>query len=66
MTLAKGADYVLNLELTALQDQGKGELVSNPRVMTTDRCVAIHDQQHPASQCGVSANRIVSSCLRID
>ena len=40
MTLAKGADYVLNLELTALQDQGKGELVSNPRVMTTDRCVA--------------------------
>ncbi len=40
MTLAKGADYVLNLELSALQDQGKGELVSNPRVMTTDRCSA--------------------------
>ena len=40
MTLAKGADYVLNLELSALQDQGKGEIVSNPRVMTTDRCNA--------------------------
>ena len=40
MTLARGADYVLNLELTALQDQGKGEMVSNPRVMTTDRCTA--------------------------
>ncbi len=40
MTLAKGADYVLNLELSALQDQGKGEIVSNPRVMTTDRCSA--------------------------
>ena len=26
MTLAKGADYVLNLELSALQDEGKGEI----------------------------------------
>ena len=40
MTLARGADYVLNLELSALQDTGRGELVSNPRVMTSDRCNA--------------------------
>ena len=40
MTLARGADYVLNLELSALQDQNKGQLLSNPRVMTTDRCQA--------------------------
>lgn len=40
MTLARGADYVLNLELSALQDKGKGEIISNPRVMTTDRCGA--------------------------
>ncbi len=40
MTLARGADYVLNLELSALQDEGNGELVSNPRVMTSDRCQA--------------------------
>jgi len=40
MTLAKGADYVLNLEITALQNQQLGELISNPRVMTTDRCQA--------------------------
>ncbi len=40
MTLARGADYVLNLELSALQDQGQGELISNPRVMTSDRCRA--------------------------
>ena len=40
MTLAKGADYVLNLELSALQDNGRGEIISNPRVMTTDRCNA--------------------------
>jgi type IV pilus assembly protein PilQ len=40
MTLARGADYVLNLELQALQDQNQGELLSNPRVMTSDRCRA--------------------------
>jgi type IV pilus assembly protein PilQ len=40
MTLVRGADYVLNLELQALQSQGKGELISNPRVMTSDRCQA--------------------------
>ena len=40
MTLARGADYVLNLELSALQDKGQGEIISNPRVMTTDRCNA--------------------------
>lgn len=40
MTLARGADYVLNLELSALQDQSLGELLSNPRVLTSDRCNA--------------------------
>ncbi|MDD5460824.1 MAG: type IV pilus secretin PilQ [Methylococcales bacterium] len=40
MTLARGADYVLNLEISALQDQGLAELISNPRVMTSDRCQA--------------------------
>jgi type IV pilus assembly protein PilQ len=40
MTLARTADYVLNLELQALQDQNMGELLSNPKVMTQDRCEA--------------------------
>lgn len=40
MTLARGADYVLNLEISALQDEGRAELLSNPRVMTSDRCQA--------------------------
>ena len=40
MTLVRGADYVLNLELQALQAQGKGELISNPRIMTSDHCLA--------------------------
>ncbi|MCP5159368.1 MAG: type IV pilus secretin PilQ [Gammaproteobacteria bacterium] len=31
-----GADYLVDLELSALQTEGKGELVSNPRVVTAD------------------------------
>jgi type IV pilus assembly protein PilQ len=44
MTLVKGADYVLNLEVQALQTDGRGESISNPRVMTMNRCTA-HIQQ---------------------
>jgi type IV pilus assembly protein PilQ len=40
MTLVKGADYVLNLEVQALQTNGRGESISNPRVMTMNRCSA--------------------------
>ncbi len=40
MTLARGADYVLNLELSALQNENKGEILANPRVMTSDRVPA--------------------------
>ncbi|MCK5189725.1 MAG: type IV pilus secretin PilQ [Methylococcales bacterium] len=40
MTLARGADYALNLEINALQDDTNTELLSNPRVMTSDRVQA--------------------------
>ena len=40
LTLARGADYVLNLEIDADQRDGDTELLSNPRVMTTDRVQA--------------------------
>lgn len=40
MTLLRAGDYLLNLEITALQNEGKGELLSNPRVLTSDRCEA--------------------------
>ncbi len=40
MTLVRGADYVLNLEVSALQSDGRGESISNPRVMTMNRCTA--------------------------
>jgi type IV pilus assembly protein PilQ len=31
-----GADYLVDLELSALQQEGKGEVLSNPRVVTAD------------------------------
>jgi len=44
MTLASGANYVLNLEISALQDERKAEFVSNPKVLTSDRCLARVEQ----------------------
>jgi len=32
-----GADYLLDLELSALQQEGRGELVSSPRVITSNQ-----------------------------
>jgi len=71
MTLARGADYVLNLELSALQDQGKGEVVANPRVMTTDRCTAkiMQGKQIPyqSSSANLGTNtQFVEALLQLD
>lgn len=44
MTLARAADYVLNLELSALENENKGEVLANPRVMTSDRELAFIKQ----------------------
>ncbi len=44
MTLSDGANYILNLEIQANQLNGNTELLSNPRVMTTDRVTAIIKQ----------------------
>lgn len=40
MTLSRAADYVLNLELDALQNENRGQVLANPRVMTSDRKAA--------------------------
>src|SRR5690606_28454309 len=32
-----GADYLLDLELSALQSEGRGEVVSSPRVITSNQ-----------------------------
>jgi type IV pilus assembly protein PilQ len=68
MTLVRGADYVLNLELQALQSQGKGELISNPRVMTADRCQATIKQgvQIPYSSSSGSGGTITNTTVFVD
>ncbi len=44
MTLARGANYVLNLELSALENEKRGEVLANPRILTTDRTLAVIKQ----------------------
>ena len=70
LTLARGADYVLNLEISALQDNGEGEIVSNPRVMTSDRCQAIIKQGVQIPYQTVSQNgtqtELVDAVLELD
>ena len=56
LTLARGADYLLNLEISALQEDGRGELVSNPRVMTQDRVSATIKQGIEIPYTTVSQN----------
>lgn len=36
-----GADYLLDLELSALQEEGSGEVVANPRVITANQREAV-------------------------
>ena len=71
MTLARGADYVLNLEISALQDQGLAELISNPRVMTSDRCQASIKQgveiPYQTSSANLGTNiEFVEAVLQLD
>lgn len=68
MTLVRGADYVLNLELQALQSQGKGELISNPRVMTSDRCQATIKQgvQIPYTSATTGGTTTTSTTIFVD
>ena len=56
MTLASGANYVLNLEISALQDERKAEFVSNPKVLTSDRCLAKIEQGQQIPYQTVSQN----------
>lgn len=43
-TLFKMGEYLLDLELSALQNEGRGEVVSNPRVITSDGTTASIEQ----------------------
>lgn len=39
-----GADYLVDLELSALQTEGRGEVISNPRVITSNQTQASIEQ----------------------
>lgn len=43
-TLLKAGDYLLDLELSALQAEGRGEVLSNPRLITADQTKAVIKQ----------------------
>lgn len=51
-----GQDYLVDLELSALQAEGKGEILSNPRVITTDRKEAVITQGTQIPYATVSQN----------
>ncbi len=70
MTLARAADYVLNLEISALQGDNRGELISNPRVLTSDRMEATIKQgvQIPYQSSdgqGVPTTELVDAVLEL-
>lgn len=56
MTLASGANYLLSMEITALQNEGRGEQLSNPRVLTSDRQMAHIEQGTQIPYQSSSAN----------
>ena len=54
-----GADYLLDLELSALQSEGRGEVVSSPRVITSNQQPATINQGQEVgyvTTSGVGAN----------
>ena len=44
LAIAKIGSYILDLELTAMQNEGKGEIISSPRVVTSDKSKAVIKQ----------------------
>jgi type IV pilus assembly protein PilQ len=70
MTLARAADYVLNLEISALEGENRGELISNPRVLTSDRMEAVISQgvQIPyqsSTEEGVPRTELIDAVLEL-
>ena len=53
-----GADYLVDLELSALQQEGKGEVLSNPRVVTADlkKARIVQGQEIPYSVIDENGN----------
>ncbi|MDQ5911366.1 MAG: type pilus assembly protein PilQ [Pseudomonadota bacterium] len=59
-----GADYLVDLELSALQQEGKGEVLSNPRVVTADLKKATIEQGRQIPYSEVDDNGKVSTMFK--
>ncbi len=55
-----GKDYLLDLELSAIQAEGKGEVVSSPRVLTANGMEAYIEQGEEIPYTSVTANRVTT------
>ncbi len=55
-----GADYLVDLELSALQVEGKGEVLSNPRVVTADlkKATVLQGRQIPYATVSQSGTNV--------
>ena len=51
-----GKNYLVEMELSAMQAEGRGEILSNPRVVTTDRAAATIQQGREIPYQSVSQN----------
>jgi type IV pilus assembly protein PilQ len=66
-----GTDYIVDLELSALQAEGRGEVLSNPRVVTTNRKQATIEQgveipYQEASSSGATSISFKKAVLALD
>jgi type IV pilus assembly protein PilQ len=59
-----GADYLVDLELSALQQEGKGEILSNPRVVTADLKKATIEQGRQIPYSEVDDNGQVTTMFK--
>lgn len=44
--LSKNANRLLHIELSALESEGRGKILSNPRIMTGDQVKATNRTRH--------------------
>jgi len=71
LLLGKLGDYLLRLELTAMQQEGKGEIVSSPRVITSDQNKAVIKQgveipYQEASSSGATSVSFKEAVLQLE
>ncbi|MCB1773457.1 MAG: type IV pilus secretin PilQ [Gammaproteobacteria bacterium] len=71
MVLGKMGSYLLRLELSAMQQEGKGEIVSSPRLITSDQNTAVIKQgveipYQEASSSGATSTSFKEAVLSLE